>query len=390
MPKDQRNQSVHLRTACDPCSSAKVRCDKQHPSCDRCMQLSQPCSYSQSRRHGKRLWRRMVTGTRPGGHAPVTEGPDDSSAVVSSGSGPGPTRTVISSSLIAPSGPLPVAGHEHDLALNYMQQDVDPTSAFPASWLSGDSGLHAEIDIGLYNDWDITNLTPPDLVPSLEPSQYTSNTTTDEASPPSSTTTSPHDCEAQAIAILRSMQHGSIYDGLTSCSINPVQYAELNLRPAFDRVLATNKAALYGCARLMKCTCALCPHILLLHASILTKMFFWYRVAATEKIEPQKDTSQTPPDDPPTPNQFSVEPTGIQVGVLDLDPEDQFDLRRALLLRELRKAESVIDGLMNVDRTALDKDGNEGMKSSVDWSLGGIARVKKDFQDLIKELDKSP
>ncbi|KAI0453334.1 hypothetical protein F5B21DRAFT_286679 [Xylaria acuta] len=131
----------------------------------------------------------------------------------------------------------------------------------------------------------MANLSPPpleaDVVPALESSHHIFTPTEEQS--PTLNTASTHDCEAQAIAILRSIQHGEMYEGATSCSINPILYAALNFRPRFDRVLATNKATLNGCARLMKFSCALCPHKILLHVSILSKVLFWYRVAATEK-----------------------------------------------------------------------------------------------------------
>ncbi|KAL2017453.1 hypothetical protein VTK56DRAFT_2109 [Thermocarpiscus australiensis] len=42
-----------LKNACDLCSAVKIRCDKGKPSCGRCANLSQPCSYSPARRAGR-------------------------------------------------------------------------------------------------------------------------------------------------------------------------------------------------------------------------------------------------------------------------------------------------------------------------------------------------
>ncbi|KAI0188481.1 hypothetical protein EV127DRAFT_434188 [Xylaria flabelliformis] len=398
MSGDRQVQKTHFRTACDPCSSAKVRCDKQHPACDRCVQFRLQCSYSQSRRHGRRSWRKIVPNgpmkramnTVIGDRVPVT-----TSLLTPAIASLSPANPL----LLSPSVPLMV-GQGRDPLLSYGQQEVDEASALPSSWLPED-GFGAGLDIGLYSSWNMANLSPPslepDTIPALEPSHHIP--TSIEGQSPTVVTTSIHDCEAQAISILRSMQHGEMYEGATSCSSNPIRYASLNLRPSFDRVLATNKAALNGCARLMKCSCALCPHIILLHVSILSKMLFWYRIAAAEKkkssSEPAKSgidahtASQFPEEDPPSPGKFSVSPTGIRIGILDLDAEDEYDLRLVLLLRDLRKTENVIDELMNVDRTALDESGDDILKSSVQWSLGGIARVKEELQDLIKKIKQA-
>ncbi|KAF2969115.1 hypothetical protein GQX73_g4458 [Xylaria multiplex] len=280
----------------------------------------------------------------------------------------------------------------------------DASTPFPSWPFADDSGAGIELDS--LTRWDVTDLPlPSSRLHSPEPLQLADRGTAQSTPMPverqstSSNTISTHDCEAQAISILRSMQHGEMYEGATSCSTNPIQYAELNLRPSFDRVLATNKAALNGCARLMKCSCALCPHIILLHVSILSKMLFWYRIAAMDKTGPPRGAenetsiegnttraSGQSPEDPPTPDQFSIGPTEIQIGMLNLDAGDEFELRRMILLQELRRTENVVDELMNVDRTALDKNGDEIIKSSVQWSLGGISRVREELQNVIQKI----
>ncbi|GAP91827.2 putative fusarubin cluster-transcription factor [Rosellinia necatrix] len=278
-------------------------------------------------------------------------------------------------------------------------------SALIPLWPFGNNN-GTKINVSPYTNLDIANISshPPeaDIFPVSEPAhhQTTKNrpASIEEGSPIPSTR-STHDCEAQAISILRSMQHGEMYEGATSCSTNPAQYTELNLRPGFDRVLATNKTALDSCARLMKCSCALCPHIILLHVSILSKMLFWYRIAAVDKTSPleneagpegnySRTTSQFS-GDPPSPSQFRVRATNIQIRMLRLDAGDECDLQNMLLLRELRRAEKVIDELINVDRTALDENGDDIVRRSVQWSLGGISRVREELQDVIQKIKQT-
>ncbi|KAL7961205.1 hypothetical protein V8C34DRAFT_319974 [Trichoderma compactum] len=42
-----------LKDSCDPCSASKLRCNKQKPTCARCVALNQQCSYSPARRAGR-------------------------------------------------------------------------------------------------------------------------------------------------------------------------------------------------------------------------------------------------------------------------------------------------------------------------------------------------
>ncbi|KAL1858663.1 hypothetical protein Plec18170_002869 [Paecilomyces lecythidis] len=188
--------------------------------------------------------------------------------------------------------------------------------------------------------------------------------------------------------------------GLMSCSTGPAHvYADLELAPTFDRVLAVNKAALNGWSKLMKCSCAQCPHLILLYVSILSKMLFWYRIATREKTPPSGDeesdgstsingsnTVGSTPQEAPTSDRFSVRPTTIQAGALDLDAEDQADLRRTLLLRELNRMENAIYELMNADRKEFEDNADESIRRTVKWSLAGIPQLNEELQDVIQKV----
>jgi hypothetical protein len=57
---------IRLRSACDACSSAKTKCDKKQPVCDRCQASGFICSYRPSRRHGKHPWAEKASTSSPG------------------------------------------------------------------------------------------------------------------------------------------------------------------------------------------------------------------------------------------------------------------------------------------------------------------------------------
>ncbi|KAL2867772.1 uncharacterized protein BJX67DRAFT_352226 [Aspergillus lucknowensis] len=248
----QKPQSVRLRTACDPCSTAKVRCDKKHPACGRCFQAGLGCSYSQSRKHGRQPWRKRLAhglqqvDNRPP-PAPIKPAPQPLGL-------PGQT----------PSIPW-IEEQGWGSLLDYDQNEPVPILASFGAGVGAD-----DVNFDGFMNWDTTNL--PSLTPALESLQESS-------SPGPNTST--HDCEARAISILSSLQHGRMRRGLMSCSTDPAHvYADLELTPTFDRVLAVNRAALDGWSKLMRCSCARCPHLIFLYVSILSKMLFWYRVAA--------------------------------------------------------------------------------------------------------------
>jgi len=311
--------------------------------------------------------------------------------------------------LIAPSLIATSIGRQDRGTLLQTSQWHGDTAAL-VSGMTFDDLSGVEVNVNAFGNWDVSQLSPSapmdaDGLPTApishpSPAQGSplsasvASISGKESASAASVTSSTHDCEARAISLLHSMQHGEMHHGATSCSSDPVHYTNLNLAPSFDRVLSVNKAVLDGWSQLMKCSCALCPHIILLHVSILSKMIFWYRIAAAEDsptpghVERSKrgPSNGSTPQDPPTVNQFSVLPITIQVGTLSLDAEDQVNLRRTLLLRELRRAEQAIEELMKVDRSALEEVEDGVVHRSVQWSLGGIARVKEELQDVIQKV----
>ncbi|EED22335.1 hypothetical protein TSTA_095840 [Talaromyces stipitatus ATCC 10500] len=88
-------------------------------------------------------------------------------------------------------------------------------------------------------------------------------------------------------------------------------------------------------------------------------MVFWYRIPATEKLgssdgadngsSPRSGSMRYSRDAAPTVDRFSVRPTAIQVGILNLDADEQANLRRVLLLRDLYRTVDAIDDILNMD-----------------------------------------
>jgi hypothetical protein len=213
--------------------------------------------------------------------------------------------------------------------------------------------------------------------------------------------TSSHDCEARAVSILGSLQHGRLQEGATTCATNAVPYADVNLAPGFDQVIAVNRAALSGWSKLMACHCAQCPHLTLLYVSILTKVLFWYRIAAAritpsqnaEKtdnsgvkvacIDDSRSTNRNLNDGAPAIDRFSVRPIQVQVGVLNLDAEEQATMCRELLLRELHRTDGAIDKLLNLDRACTEDELDE-MQRHLRWSLSGVSLVREQLQEVMQ------
>jgi hypothetical protein len=132
--------------------------------------------------------------------------------------------------------------------------------------------------------------------------------------------------------------------------------------PSIDTVLSVNKAALTNLIPLLKCTCARNPHITMLHGAILSKVIFWYKVAVTPRYHTEG---------------VALKPIKIQLGILDLDDEDQATLHRALLLRELRKAEKVMETFDSFCRTK-DETGS--------WHTSTVRNMREELQAIIQKI----
>ncbi|KAF2791379.1 hypothetical protein K505DRAFT_326896, partial [Melanomma pulvis-pyrius CBS 109.77] len=355
-------QNSRLRLACDNCAAAKIKCDKKQPACGRCTRngLSQ-CTYSMSRRYGKQSL--------------AKRGACECAKAAAAGIQPKPT-TSLSQGIDTSMGTS---------TLMMDGQSWDPDNVSFNAMLDGTHALTPTLTQCWTNfdSMDLGDVSSTPLVSSTN-LQYSTFGPTNETGVQ---TFVEHDCEARAIAVLRSLQHYSTSPtahppGSSAAAIlserEPV--VNLDLYPSFDKVLVTNKVALSGWSELMRCPCAQCPHLTFLYVSILWKVLFWYRVAATGNGAPEDNsTSRLAPS--PQIAQFNVRPTSVQVGVLDLDPESQEDVRRVVLRGELRKVEKAIDEMVSVDDDP-ESDAHQPAK----WCGLGIPAIQAELQDIIQKV----
>ncbi|RSL39591.1 hypothetical protein CEP54_016292 [Fusarium duplospermum] len=214
--------------------------------------------------------------------------------------------------------------------------------------------------LSLTDPWTTPSLTdqqaPNEIITPPEQTIRTSAEQSTNAAAPAS----PHDpkqtrdCEALAFGVLRSLHdHSSI--------ICKGPHGAANLAkpmPSIDRILFANKAALTSLIPLLQCPCARSPHIALLHSAILSKTIFWYHVAVTAWCRAEGAGSRH---------------MRIQLGVLELDDDDQAALQSAVLLRELCKAEKATETL-----NACSSGEDEGPK----WHSAVIQNMQEELQTI--------
>lgn len=407
MPGDGSPKPTHFRTACDPCSTSKVRCDKAHPSCDRCVQMKARCFYSESRKHGKKAWRRKLAADRRALAAMSLE-PDIYPLETTKPIAPATTlmQSEWGSLLSLPHQPSIISTNPPDSTLfANEQQRVVPSSVLSPSW-PVDPSLGTIMGVTPTLDWNEADLSLPEPSPSGETYSLSGLCQGEPSAPMSSgakavssetgSRKNTHDCEAQAVYILRLLQNNEMSEGATSCATT--RYSDLNLSPSFDGVLATNKQALNSWKRLMECNCAECPHLILLYVAILSKMLFWYYIISEKSLSPGGSGREsagdsinvdTPTGGPPKIGEFDVLPTKVQVGLLDIDPEDQAIMRRAVLLRELRVMEQAITEFSDQIELAGSVEPHYIAQRAKKWSLTSISFIKEELDTVIQKVEQS-
>ncbi|KAF4336140.1 fusarubin cluster-transcription factor [Fusarium beomiforme] len=335
MSETRSAKPVRLRLACDPCTTAKVRCSRTHP-CERCEDNGQEkeCCYSASRRYGRRSRHRKNTQDNSL-TTQFTNAWEDYTPGYSVG--------------------------DFEMLDSWASHNVDVTVDFDD--INGISWVEPWKSLGFMSDTTASQssgMVSPDLSLSTEPILSIK-------APESTTMQGPkhsHDCEALALKLLRSLHCNPNTDQNTCKQPSPSPPNQTCSTPSIDTVLSINKAALTNLIPLLKCHCARNPHIAMLHSAILSKVIFWYRVAVTARYHADG---------------VELRPMKIQLGMLDLDDEDQATLQRTVVLRELRKAEKVMETFDSFS------GGHDGVPS---WHVVAVRNMREELQRIIQKIKK--
>jgi hypothetical protein len=179
----------------------------------------------------------------------------------------------------------------------------------------------------------------------------------------------PHSCYNLAYSTLESLQCR------TSQGTQGPMPSNIELK-SLDSVLSTTKSAVQNVVQLLACPCSSDPHLAMLYSSIASKILAWYQIAAGLKDvsthPPALDACSTPslssstwsspalssssafsdfssplPTPSPTNTTFNIKPQPLKIGLFEFDAEDQENLRRQVVLKELKKSGAMIDALAN-------------------------------------------
>ncbi|POS72097.1 hypothetical protein DHEL01_v209508 [Diaporthe helianthi] len=333
-----------LRSSCDACGAAKVRCDKTQPQCGRCAAGGITCVYGLSRKFGKAPRKKAPTETGISENsAPkaVTQNAHQNSLQCFPDYRPlsgGTARAVkyeprsatspsfgLEDSLMAA---FTTSHGSHDMFMpspDSMENFHDPFSFSDAphshsAILRPDPRHHRTVDpldltfsasdYSTFSEW----IQPDDLVmhtPESQPATDADSAAHISAPPPPPPPPQPHrlatsfsspssleafppqgDTSTAAAAaavhstsLLQTDLHHCqklAYATLDSLSVRQEDgpAAEHHLTQTMDKVLNRNKQAVDNMRQLLACPCSLSPHLAMLYASITSKILMWYQLAA--------------------------------------------------------------------------------------------------------------
>ena len=275
-----------LRSSCDDCGAAKLKCDRVRPHCGRCVSLGLVCVYGVSRKMGKppRERLRILEGSgvprTPGDHENRTRNDN-----CTNGNG-------IDASVL-PSGPFPNINNVSsawgtvDGYLSSLMTSVDAPDASHAHPLG--CSLHDFPSLEFGDDLLPTSALPGlDGYPTSAAQTKHSQNQVDESlnfdhamMPPAAG--KGHDCAREAYDILGSLSFLRLDKVRCTCqpASSPASMtAETADRLPLDQVLHFNREVSERLGHLLTCPCARSPHLALLYASIISRILIWYQQAA--------------------------------------------------------------------------------------------------------------
>lgn len=290
-----------LRSSCDGCGMAKLRCDRAQPECGRCVSYGLPCVYGVSRRMGKAPGRGRRTSVTQGTSARQYDATDTDKR---DGNNSSSNDNNVKGDSDAITMDLGLLSDLTDIPTSFDMADGS-TDALIGSYLDGSSlmnitsfGFNTKpIEDDYRNNlipFDFqTGLTYAQESPELGDYSSTSASTTqpitiqteaDKNPQPDRDLSLPagmtgHHCYMDAYEILRTLSLLRISNDHSATSSENTKGENANWVP-FDHVLRINRETSERLSGLLDCSCARSSHLTLLHASIICRILTLYQQAA--------------------------------------------------------------------------------------------------------------
>ncbi|KAF2491281.1 hypothetical protein BU16DRAFT_542423 [Lophium mytilinum] len=257
-----------LRSSCDSCGNAKVKCDRDRPKCGRCATLGLPCVYGLSRHFGKPPRKRLTTDLDEGTARckKRTTRVDQSRSNYIALDYTRPQSMNDSGQLVLSNPTTDIPSSTSDLS-NPLRLDEQSQfiSAFSPSLF--------------FDEWpQLENFEFGIDIPSVAKSPATEARPSASALEPinsriDSTSRKPHSCPRESYEIFRDL----------ICPAPDLHAPEANSDPVsarLDQVLCCTRNAIDRLSQLLRCPCASSGHRVMVHASSIARILMWYQQAA--------------------------------------------------------------------------------------------------------------
>jgi hypothetical protein len=375
MARSPRLEAPKLRSSCDGCGTAKVRCDRGRPKCSRCETLSLTCVYGPSRKIGK------PPRKRPRSARDVSI----EKRICTTWNAAAHSRDNTAMSFGEPqSASEPARDNFSNLAT-----DILPfSSGSEQNQLTADFYPFLPLEewpqLGEWHQFDSFGAGPdlPSASPLLE-SVSTVSKSSDES----------HSCPRESYEIFRDLI-------CPAPSLHAPESNSVTVSAQLDQVLQFNRNAIDRLTQVLRCPCATSGHRAMVHASIVSRILIWYQQAAgwpSSRPPPSSimtaGTSTTSPSSLVQATGFSVEHVPVSIGTFSIEDQNvQAVFRNQLVLSELKKTAKLIDMFTSQDSGASSSSGVAGLYSHLGtWLRSEYSRtvriLKSELSALKEDLE---
>jgi hypothetical protein len=382
-PPRPGSKAPKLRSSCDCCGTAKVKCDHSHPECGRCATLSLTCVYGLSRKFGK------PPRKRPGVNLDA------------------PTEKRICTSWTTDSRDNhTITGFgEPQIVNECLPANFPDFDIFPFSYGKNEQN---QLTSALYPSLPLEGWLPLDNfetgleIPSISALNPASTVGT------SSNSHESHSCPRESYEIFRDLICPSPF-------LHAPESNSVTVSAQLDQVLHFNRNAIDRLGRLLKCPCAKSGHRAMVHASIVSRLLIWYQQAAgwtgssswgarpSTIAEPscrvsssaspmQQDTGTSTTISPSLVQAtgFAVEHVPVSMGSFSIEDQNvQAVFRNQLVLCELKKTAKLIDIFISQDSGESTASGLAGLYSHLGaWLRSEHSRTVRILRSRLSALNE--
>jgi len=349
-------QPVKLRSSCDACGVGKVKCDRKHPACGRCVANGAVCVYGISRKIGKPPRKRVQSRSEddemrnPNGIRPTLHMPNSLASWNAEDGFSNPMDDFWD--------PMKDSGNTFGVHNRSQSQHKDTEmedsdnkggNLFDLDRFLSDSynnlpGAIPNFNSHDFDGWKDNTFTSMEAVKPNLSSESTSGSQSgwpqSEAGETSPSASKSHDCYREAHDLLRrtSAATGSGTEAM-----------------AWDRLLLVNREASEQLRPLLRCECAGSPYLVMLYATIISAILSRYQHGINDTLcapsnpntpesmpgtsETDSNTIRTAPS-----GRSAVAPAKIVIGTFSVDDHRvQCALKIQLLASEVQKTVQLMD-----------------------------------------------